>query len=440
MADIKLDEQTYEGVESVAVGSDGQVGEYSQLDGIAELTNKEMGVITVGVVGSKIQAKESSVNYYGAYNIAFGDHVSAGGRCSVATGSGTAASGDNSHAEGDSNTASGKGSHAEGYGTEASGYGAHAEGFLSDGDKTKASGGGSHAEGGSTEASGSYSHSEGRKTVASGYYSHAEGRETNATAWYAHAEGHGTTASGECSHAEGLNTEAKGARSHAGGYRAEAIGDNAFAHGKNTVALAYDSFAEGPGSVASGYASCAIGEESCAVGSESIALGYSNIATGSHETCFGRYNDHKHVEVSVAMSETGSGITNQIKLSVPELFDLIDPSETGGFVAYPIDTSVIGYKIGSLSVAEYSKSDKTVSIKYKCSSAGTYEIGLAGMEEFLETVGNGNNPSDHSNARTLDWSGNEELAGNLTAKGGTVTLGSTSLTEEQLTKLLALIK
>lgn len=365
MADIKLDEQTYEGVESVAVGSDGQVGEYSQLDGIAELTNKEMGVITVGVVGSKIQAKESSVNYYGAYNIAFGDCVSAGGRCSVATGSGTAASGNDSH--------------AEGYGTEASGAG-------------------SHAEGGSTEAS------------------------------------------GKCSHAEGLNTEAKGARSHAGGYRAEAIGDNAFAHGKNTVALAYDSFAEGPGSVASGYASCAIGEESCAVGSESIALGYSNIATGSHETCFGRYNDHKHVEVSVAMSETGSGITNQIKLSVPELFDLIDPSETGGFVAYPIDTSVIGYKIGSLSVAEYSKSDKTVSIKYKCSSAGTYEIGLAGMEEFLETVGNGNNPSDHSNARTLDWSGNEELAGNLTAKGGTVTLGSTSLTEEQLTKLLALIK
>ena len=434
MADIKLDEQTYEGVESVAVGSDGQVGEYSQLDGIAELTNKKMGVITVGVVGSKIQAKESSVNYNGAYNIAFGDRVSAGGRCSVATGSGTAASGDNSHAEGHSSTASGNFSHAEGYGTAASGdNGSHAEGSG-----TAASGDNSHAEGYGTKASGSGAHAEGRKTVAS-YYSHAEGSETNATAWYAHAEGHGTKASGECSHAEGLNTEAKGARSHAGGYSAEAIGDNAFAHGKNTVALAYDSFAEGPGSVASGYASCAIGEESCAVGSESIALGYSNIATGSHETCFGRYNDHKHVEVSVAMSETG-GITKQIKLSVPELFDLIDPSETGGFVAYPIDTSVIGYKIGSLSVAEYSKSDKTVSIKYKCSSAGTYEIGLAGMEEFLETVGNGNNPSDHSNARTLDWSGNEELAGNLTAKGGTVTLGSTSLTEEQLTKLLALIK
>lgn len=55
---------------------------------------------------------------------------------------------------------------------------------------------------------------------------------------------------------------------------------------------------------------------------------------------------------------------------------------------------------------------------------------------YVEIVGNGTN-TNRSNARTLDWSGNEVLSGTLTATG--ITIGSTSVTEAQLQSLLALL-
>ena len=61
---------------------------------------------------------------------------------------------------------------------------------------------------------------------------------------------------------------------------------------------------------------------------------------------------------------------------------------------------------------------------------------------YAEIVGNGTSWK-RSNARTVDWSGNEEIAGNMTAKGGTLTLGSgdnaVSITRAQLAALLALL-
>ncbi len=57
---------------------------------------------------------------------------------------------------------------------------------------------------------------------------------------------------------------------------------------------------------------------------------------------------------------------------------------------------------------------------------------------YVEIVGNGT-INARSNVRTLDWSGNEWLAGNLTAAGGSITIGSTTITEVQLQALLALL-
>lgn len=51
---------------------------------------------------------------------------------------------------------------------------------------------------------------------------------------------------------------------------------------------------------------------------------------------------------------------------------------------------------------------------------------------YIEIVGKGTGSQTRSNARTLDWSGNETLAGSLT-------LGSTTLTEANLQALLALL-
>lgn len=55
-----------------------------------------------------------------------------------------------------------------------------------------------------------------------------------------------------------------------------------------------------------------------------------------------------------------------------------------------------------------------------------------------ETV-NGETQTIQTNARTLDWNGNEWLSGNLTAAGGTIIIGQTSITEVQLQALLAML-
>ena len=56
--------------------------------------------------------------------------------------------------------------------------------------------------------------------------------------------------------------------------------------------------------------------------------------------------------------------------------------------------------------------------------------------EFVEIVGNGTDNNNRSNARTLDWSGNEKLAGWLTMNGSTKAVGydpnGTSTTEQTL--------
>ena len=56
---------------------------------------------------------------------------------------------------------------------------------------------------------------------------------------------------------------------------------------------------------------------------------------------------------------------------------------------------------------------------------------------YIEVVGNGNTSQQRSNARTLDWSGNEALAGGLTLGKGTS--NETTITAAQLKALLALL-
>lgn len=58
---------------------------------------------------------------------------------------------------------------------------------------------------------------------------------------------------------------------------------------------------------------------------------------------------------------------------------------------------------------------------------------------YIEIVGNGTNSSTRSNARTLDWNGNETLAGGLTVGATGITIGNTTITEVQLQALLALL-
>lgn len=174
---------------------------------------------------------------------------------------------ENSHAEGVHTRTTGIGAHAEGYRTTAKGNYSHAEGCFAEanGDYShaenygRAEGKASHSEGFTDSsiigdgswylggAEGDYSHNEGYQTLAQGKFSHSEGYYSWATAWGAHAEGTRTEASGSDSHAEGYQTFASGNDSHAEGAFTISEGKRSHSEGFNTVALGDYSHAEGIG-------------------------------------------------------------------------------------------------------------------------------------------------------------------------------------------------
>ena len=309
------------------------------------------------------------------YAHAEGGGTTASGAQSHSEGAGTTASGANSHAEGASTRASGIESHAEGLGgtytrnnstytSESAGVADHTEGYMcrtasganimpgnhAEGYQTSATGGSSHSEGSSTTASGANAHAEGTSTTASGADSHAEGAGSQATTYQAHAEGAGTIAAGQASHAEGASTNASGYCSHAEGYYTVANGTHAHAEGNNTTASGEDAHAEGSATTASGKWSHAEGSGTTASGSWSHAEGGGTVASGS--------NSHAEGENSVA---------NHKNQHVFGSWNIADPS-----------------------------------------SAQSNDRG-----NYVEIVGNGTSSIAKSNARTLDWNGNEYLQGDL---------------------------
>ena len=194
---------------------------------------------------------------------------------------------------------------------------------------------------------------------------------TNSAGSYSHAEGGGTEASGSYSHAEGTRVIASGYGSHAEGSGTEASGDYSHAEGQSTAASKKQSHAEGSGTEASGDYSHAEGRMTHATGLQSHAEGKQTIASG----------ESSHAE--------GSGTSaNRRSQHVFGEYNLADTSGSG-------------------------------------STRGTY----------VEIVGNGSESARRSNARTLDWSGNEALAGSLTLGKGTN--DETTITAAQLKSLLA---
>ena len=216
---------------------------------------------------------------------------------------------------------------------------------------TTASGICSHAEGSATTASGSDAHAEGCLTTASGICSHAEGWHTTASGNSSHTEGWDTIASGICSHAEGIETTASERGSHAEGNGTMASGFYAHAEGNSTIASGSYSHAEGSSTTASNSYAHAEGLGTIASANISHAEGYYTTAQRIRQHVFGQYN-------------------------------ILDNSQ------------------GTLNGSTWS---------FTNSSGSTGNYG-----RYIEIVGNGTSSSARSNARTLDWNGNETLKGKLT--------------------------
>lgn len=201
-----------------------------------------------------------------------------------------------------------------------------------------------------------------------GYYGNTSGGNT-ATGAYSHAEGMSTTASGYASHAEGRLSEASAESSHAEGSATLATSDGSHAEGGSTQATGENSHAEGASTQATGTGSHAEGGTTRATGNYAHAEGTNNATASAMAS---------HAEGG---STTASGNYSH--------------AEGYGTIANHKSQHVFG---------EYNAEDG--------SSAANTARG-----DYIEIVGRGNGPTTRANARTLDWSGNEVLAGKLQTAG-----------------------
>ena len=354
-----------EGFNTQALGYNGAHAEGSGSIAAQDSTHAE---------GSGTQALEDAAHSEGTSTIASG--VS-----SHAEGGHTIASGTSSHSEGADTTASSSGSHAEGGGTTASGICSHAEGSGSTASERAA-----HAEGSSTTASGDSAHAEGSGTRATNIGAHAEGGGTQASYPFSHAEGSGSTASGYGAHAEGNGTIASGQGAHAEGGGAQAIGGNSHAEGSGTRTLGAYSHAEGGGTTASGNCAHAEGGATTASGFSSHAEGNGTIAVG-------------------ATSHVGG------KNNIGDSYDDVN---------WPEWVSGNEYHTGDKCKRTVTENEVTTVTGYICLADNTdtewdrtHWEDQAGEMNFAEIIGNGRSSQSRSNARVLDWSGNERLKGDL---------------------------
>ncbi len=188
------------------------------------------------------------------------------------------------------------------------------------------------------------------------------GNALTGSAANAQALGYGVTAGNTAAHAEGYQTEATGAESHAEGYRSKSTSMASHAEGRQTEAT-------GPSSHAEGYTAKATAEQAHAEGNNTVASGNYSHAEGAGTVASG---ERAHAEGSNTVA--------------------------GGARAH-----AEGWYTKASGHAQH------VSGKFNVEDANNV---------YAEIIGNGTADSARSNARTLDWSGNEVLAGKLTLGAG----------------------
>lgn len=188
-----------------------------------------------------------------------------------------------------------------------------------------------------------------------------------------------------------------------------ASGEGAIAAGKGAIASGDYSFAFGcalddPGSItpctASAEGAIALGRSAVANNKEAVALGHRTTASG-------------HKATAINSSTTASGDCS---------------FAAGNFsIASGLCSSAIGQVAEAQSVASVALGDRVISTGRACTVVGSMNAldesdvdtsHGAGARKYLFIVGNGISTSARSNALTVDWDGNEELAGNLTLNKG----------------------
>lgn len=276
---------------------------------------------------------------------------------------------------------------------------------------------GSFAFGEEIEASGVFSHGEGINTTAYGAASHAEGSSSKAMGGYSHAEGLGTFACGEGSHASGR-------------YSYIDSWDNILEWQPNTPYRVGDKCKvtwtrPGAGVVV---ATQLLNDDGNMFTTDLSAFSVGDVC--KIRGTIGYYNNGGTLIGTTDITNTFTFMMPRYEYTVGEWTIIVDLNAhftleiqyAHGAINIPpvAETQNDGYH--SIGILKINPENYRVSY-YRCCKAtnGTpyfsndYSIfeEITEMMTFAETIGNGHDITSRSNARSLDWWGNERLMGDL---------------------------
>ena len=207
----------------------------------------------------------------------------------------------------------------------------------------------------------------------------------------------------------------------------------AFGYG-NTVSVE-GSCAVGIANDVSGLRACAIGSKNEASGDDAMAFGLQNKATGKYSRAFGRRNIASGNQSFADGQKTiASGAISHAEGDGCRAAAVGSHAEGGGTYA---DASQSYTHVGGVNNAVSTAIGKTVTITRYNEDGTVDSTSTRTLGKYAEVIGNGDSDQSRSNARTLDWDGNEELAGSITLGKGTA--NEVTLTAAQLKALLSLL-
>ena len=193
-------------------------------------------------------------------------------------------------------------------------------------------------------------------------------------------------------------------------------GDSSRAFGSNNIVSGNSSYAIGVDNTITSERSHALGYKNTISAQGSIAIGWLNTASGNFSTTLGRQNTASgQYSLAVGGGNTASGGAS---------FAAGNLSTASGLGSTALCFGTIANHVGQLTFGAYNEPDPS-------------ENPSTQTGDYVEIVGNGASKNNRSNARTLDWSGNESLAGSITLGKGTA--DEVTLTAAQLKQLLALL-
>lgn len=189
--------------------------------------------------------------------------------------------------------------------------------------------------------------------------------------------------------------------SYAIGRNAVTLGNNTKASGNSAVALGSESVATSDNAVAIGAKATASGNSSYAIGYLTTASGTNSYAEGRETQAIGNYTHTQGYKSKATASYAFAGGANTTASGT------LAHADGNGSTA----SGHTSYAIGENTIANHR--DQFVFGKFNV--ADTNASAATAVGDYAEIVGNGTADDARSNARTLDWNGNEVLAGTITA-------------------------